>query len=1299
MKTIKYITYPIVVIESVWPKLPEEAPKIVGPDGSASNIFKTAGDTGEYSGYYKIIPLNVLSVSTQSSLDGHQFNISFDASYVYIELDPNNSALPPKLLADIRLAALNVDAADLHVLVGVLGTLSPQQLGAANIEAHIVPFDTVATLVDELDTVTVYQISEEDLFDFESLLRLGGGSFSRITPNNANDNIKAARKVGLPETKPRLETINDKVLSLRSFLSGIGILTYFDLAGRATYPYDLTSTNYIESARRLQLDALSKYFDKGGSFEELLQFFPEIVAKKLASGAISRNEITAELNNYYASNSKLTYLLPFGFYKAIDITLLEVFGSSDDTRTVAMTAAIDAILAKYNPSLFSKIREDYLEPNNISHAIEFVNSLKIPKTVIVDDYLVGLNRFSDILEEFYGKLANTTKNQLYDVTINDVLEIPISSETPFTVLKGHITNVSSSASVNGDTFSKTITLSGEGLELPLKRHTVFFDTASANRLFLQLPTQLSVINSTPIEAAKHIIDTFMPEYVKVEELSRNDKHEAAQGLRDFSVFVEDYGKKVSKGALIIPDILQNTPDTYIFAPISYVSTDYLSNIQSAFDEVAIYERKGQIIDQAPEGPVANVLDEFLGKSSIYNWHVDEFGYLRVRFELGQAVVPTDTVLSPYITDITISSISTALDESRIYTDVEVVPKGYSFTSPSEGNIMGLFGRAVPPSIAEENNSFQKLELPKSTEKLADIGNWISGVLYDFEKIVLRAIKLAQKDGALAGVHISTAFNQTTPEELLDKLQTIGVSTSYQQAIKIFNPSELANIYVNNGAALDYLLAFASAGTDRPFLNSPTGLFAWYLSATLLSNLEAHEELYTSLQASIINNAPNWLQVNSIRGSAIRSWIAMLSTLAVLGVNPQNATQYIKTNRIIQGILNESSLYIDVKPIYTSNLQEPLVEQAPEQQLPPYKDLSITDIVPENTSTPLYKYGLRIHRATDIYLSTINLTKFRAEFIRRMHSDAILTASVTVVGNPRYKIGTTVLVTSQEINETRDNFITEGLKKTYHEVLPAEEYLKLFMSTNTVRLEAGGEYSNLFGTYAISEEGLKTHFAQALDVILGHSNGRPVPITAYIPTYGIYSVTIPEVQEYIRLLVKLHMPETYADLSQVKIIQNRLVSLVKDITERLFGDDTILNRNKVLQYLAPQRYHATQYYIQAIQHNWSMGAFYTTTLTLDYGQPVMLVTADNNEILGYLLTKSPAMLYSIQGYENEVIVKDNPLYISLVNQARITESFYKDSNRYHAAISLDRVKTKLKQQFENIITKERDYAKAALDQTN
>lgn len=1299
MKTVKYITYPIVVLESVWPKVPEELPKIAGPDGSATSILKTFGNSGEYTGYYRVIPLNILNINTTSNLNGHNFTVTFDASYVFVELDVSNNAFPPKLISDIRANALSEDAKDLHVLIGVLGNRNPQRPSPANLESYIVPYETIANLIDELDTVTIYQISEEDLFDFDSLLRIGGGSFSRISPSNADGSIRAARSVGLPEAHPRLKTINDKILIFRSFLSGIGVLTYFDLAGRATYPYDLTRGDYRKTAKAIQLKALDTYYNKKGAYEELLQYFPEVVAQKLATGTITQEQITSELSNYYSSNSKVSFLLPFGFYKAIEIALAEILGSKRSIRAIATTAAIDAILAKYNPALFSKLREDTFEPNNIQNAIEFVNSLKIPKTIVVDDYLVGLNHFSDLLDDFYGQIENRINQQLYDTTVNDTIELPISSETPFTILKGHVTNVVTAASVSNGAFSKNITIHGEGLELPLKRHTVFFDAASANRLYLQLPTQLSVVNSTPIEAAKHIINTFMPEYVKLEELSRNDTHEAVQGLRDFSVFVEDYGKKISKGALIIPDLLKSTQDTYIFAPISYISTDYLSNIQSAFDEIAIYERKGQVITQAPEGPVATVLDEFLGKGSIYNWHVDELGYLRVRFELGQAIVPTDTVLSPYITDKELVSINTAMDESRIYTDVEVVPKGWSFTSPSEGNLMGIFGRAVAPSVAEEENVFQKLELPKSAEKLTDIGKWISAVLRDFEASVLSSLKLVQKDGILSGVRLHTIFNNTTPRAILDKLQDIGASSSAQQAQKLFNPAELTNIYVNNGAALDYLLAYANSGGERPFLNSPTGLFAWYLSTTLLSHIEAHDKIYTSLQASIINNAPNWLQVNSIRGSAIRSWIAMLSTLAVLGVSPKNSVQYVKGNELIKGILSESSLYIDVKPVESSNIQEPLVAKADDQYTLPYKDLDITDLAPENTSTDLYKYGLRIHRATDIYLSTINLTKFRAEFIRRMHEDAILTASVSIIGTPRYKIGSTVLVTSKEVSEVRNDYITSGLKKTYHDVLPAEDYLKLFLNADTTLLELGGTYTNIFGTYPITWDGMKSHFSDALKFILDVSNGRPVPITAYVPTYGIYSVSIPEVQEYLRILVQLHMPEIYANPTTSQNLQKHLVMLITRLTKKLFGEDTLKNRNKILEVLHPQTYHAIQYYIKSIQHSWSMGSFYTTNLSLDYGQPVMLVTINNDRPLGYLITKSPAMLYSVQGYENEVIVRDNPLYVSLVNQAKITESFYKNTNRYQTSKALDRIKTKLKAAIDNTIAKERENAKATLEQTH
>lgn len=1272
MKTVKQLTYPIVVIESIWPYLPAEAPKIVGPDKESTNILKPSGSYNDYSGYYRVIPLNILGINTSSSLNGHTFSITFDASYVYVDFD--RKYFPQDLAAYIQEQAIDVDAYNLHVLVGVLKSLTGRDIISSDIESYIVPFDTIASIVSELDTVSIYQISEEDIFDFESILMIGGGSFSRITPSQADNEVNLLRKVGLPERKPPLETISDQVRELRAFLTALGLLTYYDLAGHTSYPYEFNRDNYTEHARRVQLEGVNKYFS--GSIDQvgLNSYFPDLLAEKILTQTITKNQLINEINSYYSTNSIQSSVLPYSYYKTIYLSLQDVFGTTAGIEKISITAAVDAILAKYNPALFSKIREDEFGTQNIALAIEFVNSLGIKRKITVEDYVAGLNRFSHILADKYGSLESKNSNILVD-EFNDIqVEVPPSSETPYSVLKGHITSISSSSSIDSG-YTKTITLQGEGLEAPLKRHNVFFDVASANRLLLQLPTQYSVINSTPIEAVSHILETFMPEYVQLTELSQGDIHEANQTLRDFSVYVENYGKKVSKGALLLPDLLQTSVDSYVFAPISYTSNSYLEIIKSAFDEIAIYERKAQILAQAPEGPVSQVLDEFLGKNSIYNWHVDEFGYLRVRFELGQAVVPTNTVLSPYITDDVIMSITTKTDESRVYTSVEVVPKGLSFTSPSEGNFISIFGRATPPSVAELEGAYIKLELPNSSKKLTDIANWFSKVLTDFQSAVLKAIKIVNKDKQLASlVTLSTIFNNTSPEEVINKLATSGTSTTSDIQRKIFSPELLSGLYQANGSALSQFLGEFSPGPSTPLVYTTNGLFVWNLSTILLSHIDASKEIEEALQASIITNKPDWLFVDSIKGSAIRSWISMLSTLAVLGVNPNNATQLIVNNETIKTILRNSSLYINSRSVTTTS-DSPHIPSDPNQKSLPYSTVEIQDIAPENTSSQLYKYGLRINRMSDIYLATLNLTKFRAEFIRRVHENPIRTANLKIIGNPRYKIGSTVLVTSKENVDSRMSYITEGLKKTLHDVFGSADYERLFINTDSVFIEESSEYSNIFGTYEISEDTIKQHFIDAIDFILSASESKSVPITSYVPTLGIYSTGNQKVNEYLDLLIRLAMPD-YQEKDIRERIRKRLLVLIGELAEEIFGEDNIFNRNKILSILHPQTYLAAQYYVASVNNSWSLSNFYSTSLSLDYGQAVMLVTAGEN-VVGYVLIESPAMLYNIKGFENEVIVKDNPLYLSLVNQVALTDSFYKNTSRYSAMESIDRIKYKYK----------------------
>lgn len=92
MQSTGLFSYAIAVFESIWPKFPEENKLVRREDGAPvpTNAFQLDEKQNEYSGYFKLIPLNLLSVDTTSTKQGHTFRISLDASLVYLQGNPKD---------------------------------------------------------------------------------------------------------------------------------------------------------------------------------------------------------------------------------------------------------------------------------------------------------------------------------------------------------------------------------------------------------------------------------------------------------------------------------------------------------------------------------------------------------------------------------------------------------------------------------------------------------------------------------------------------------------------------------------------------------------------------------------------------------------------------------------------------------------------------------------------------------------------------------------------------------------------------------------------------------------------------------------------------------------------------------------------------------------------------------------------------------------------------------------------------------------------------------------------------------
>lgn len=861
-------SYPIVVIESLWPKLPEEAPKLVGPQKTdVQNAYIYSETQNAFGGYFKIIPLNIKNISVSASKTGHKFDIIFDSSYVYVQINPRY--ISKEIYNYVVRSAFKFTQTptesdkggsfqDLHYLSGILEGYSKSDLESDKFEGnehYFVPGTIISKIVNEMDTVTIFLVQDLAVFSQEELIKVAAGGLSRRREVEVFTGTKSLADLGI--VKPfdfiddvtalnnslRGVSLGYKLQALRSLLTNNGIgrysvattadITNLSLGQEANAiptpyvaskinlprstpekPVKLHGVGYKDrtSSRNNELniiDSIKNDVDKN-KFSEVsakLALFGVVVSEYLTdllkteetrsiSGAKRFLEnIKVEIVNYYdGENKDFSRHVPWSFYKSVEIVLRKYIKPSpgsdikthvkNDLQPIIKTACMDAYFAIEFPSFYVSIL-DILSTNNVikfssndlaqtdllssfdSNILILKNRHKNTNNEVFfeltkDTYQAGLNSFFDKIitervREDQKKLTSSEQviniNNIQNLILNSDLKLlvqdlgkfsyPISCETPYFVLNGHITRISDNFSISESSVEKSITISGQGFELPMQTHNIYHDPFDMVQQFFKSITTMTIANATPIAAALAVMAIHLPDYPQYfsrdgsgTSITKNALQNELKDQRNFDLYKNTLGYFIERGAVLRKKPLKD--DFLVYAPIHYIDKSYLKIIKSTFDTTLIASQQIQVEQRnIGEGSVYNTLQGFLSNSSMYSFFIDEFGTMKLRFEPSCVAQTSSTILSPPITDSVLKSLSLTTDSNQIYNMVEVVPK--NFSGLTEGALKsGFYGRATAPDITEVYGLYKELPLSslldnEVTDGRKTLYNFLSAMMHSYKE--------------------------------------------------------------------------------------------------------------------------------------------------------------------------------------------------------------------------------------------------------------------------------------------------------------------------------------------------------------------------------------------------------------------------------------------------------------------------------------------------------------------------------------------------------------------------------------
>ena len=775
-------------------------------------LYRTSQYQNRYLGYFKIIPLNVVSAKVESSKEGSSFSIELLPDYVYV-LYENEQFLPKEIRE--KLEENKVDNFGLMSFLDsfLLGTYT----SSTSLKSALLNRINLKNVLKEMDTVSIYmqripEYISEDAYGVFFGQNPGRQKEIEFRKFYSSKGAEVLYKAGI--------SAEDIVSAGKSFKNALYVFRKYS----SDFMFPLLKIGALvlllqkrEQIKEIKEREKANFQNPSGSsafYQELGRNIFDFYFFPLNRGQINKNEVLEYIDAFY-SQDPLSRIITWSFYETMLIRLRNIFGTnfvpentyqngvyqslrkpSNKVRKIVFSLIIENLIKVFSPAFI--YGSDYSDQTLLSamddvvrglktfglqnfagYALTASNLLKLYKEgvwIVFEETLTIAKRVSET------NASETIKERDFQEA-NIELKVNASGDGLALVLRGHISSISESFSISGTSANKSFIISGKGFELPLERHEIFMDRVSVKTLTPPIEN-FSVSINDPITAIRRILENFAPQKVVLQKADSKTINVQIVQNRGFDVFLgvkkgkNDEYVYVLQGNTVAPDYLASFDQLKIFTPIHYVSTNIFDFIESEHQRLTLSQRFFAVNRNLPtNGSVLKAMKDVATYQSMYRLFVNNLGELVLTFDISSISVPFSLSLNEPITDRNLIRINLTSSEENVATFVEVVPASISITTPSSVSIPAIYGRSTAETLLDMYSYVSEISFDKFDLNLVKM---LDALVAQLEKNVLGMIKekvksirsLKKNEGgeqleelAKSLESITTIFNKTSRDKL------------------------------------------------------------------------------------------------------------------------------------------------------------------------------------------------------------------------------------------------------------------------------------------------------------------------------------------------------------------------------------------------------------------------------------------------------------------------------------------------------------------------------------------------------
>ncbi len=713
---------------------------------SGNSLYRTSQYQNKYLGYYKIIPLNVVNISTFSSKEGNSFTVELLPDYVYVLYD--SIEYLPKEIRD-AIGEKNLDS-NLTLMSYLDSFLLGTYTSSTTLQSALLPRINLASVLSPMDTVSIYiaripeYISDslESIFFGQNPGRIKEIDFRKITNDKA---VKYLYEAGinisdLVKLLDRPASLYEKLYVFRKYSPNF-LITQVGLGKDGILGTLVVRVYGNNDYRKRVWEQEKKLFQNfPNSITEVQQLIGPILARKYVLAVRGSNnnnqrnkvinEIISNIDSYYKSNP-ISQFISWSAYQTMLSIFAQMFGEnyinykSPSFRDIVLPIIKSFVIENLFKDAYPTVLYSYedLEIKNAAKRLsDYLSNFGIRDVFGRNSPDNIYTVYREGVEALFKLVINNIKAIKNSGLLNDNIKAREfidervagitfranqSGDGLALVLRGHITSISESFSIALGTASKSFRISGKGFEHPLETHEIFFDKVSI-KLISQPVENFSVAISDPISAAKRILRNFAPQRVIGKDLDADTLNVKIIQDRGFDAFVKvkgRYGDSPAKypyiihGNTLAPSYLSDYSDLKIFTPIHYVSTNLMSSLEDVYKGLAVSQHFFGINRNLPDrSSVLQAIKDAVSYNSLYRVFVNQFGELNLTFDIASISIPFSLSIIPPITDESFISGELSVDERNVSTMVEVIPTSFSVTAPSSPSLPIFYGRSTAEAL-------------------------------------------------------------------------------------------------------------------------------------------------------------------------------------------------------------------------------------------------------------------------------------------------------------------------------------------------------------------------------------------------------------------------------------------------------------------------------------------------------------------------------------------------------------------------------------------------------------------------